>query len=294
MKPLFNFKKKEEKQKEQPKVKVKKPAVEKEPQYYRSKTNIQTLNYKVYYMTKKEMILYTLLGFVVGGLAGYAFFGGQFKDEFGVATKLTLIVDILLFVVFGTLAARFYLPIRKLTLQFRDMLEALTTSLNAGKNVTDAFKSSYEDLGNQYESGAMIMNELEVINTGLINGITLEELLKDFADRSGIDDIADFTNVFEICYRKGGNIKEVIRNTYDVISDKITVREDIITMYAGTKIELNMMLVLPLAMIIVMKLTSTDFANNYASVTGLVSDIVGIAIVIVAYLMAKKIVDIKI
>ena len=47
MKPLFNFKKKEEKQKEQPKVKVKKPAVEKEPQYYRSKTNIQTLNYKV-------------------------------------------------------------------------------------------------------------------------------------------------------------------------------------------------------------------------------------------------------
>ena len=304
MKPLFNFKKKEEKPKEQPKAKVKKPAVEKEPQYYRSKTNIQTLNYKVYYMTKKEMILYILLGFVVGGLAGYAFFGGQFKDEFGVATKLTLIVDILLFVVFGTLAARFYLPIRtkqlcenrkrQLTLQFRDMLEALTTSLNAGKNVTDAFKSSYEDLGNQYESGAMIMNELEVINTGLINGITLEELLKDFADRSGIDDIADFTNVFEICYRKGGNIKEVIRNTYDVISDKITVREDIITMYAGTKIELNMMLVLPLAMIIVMKLTSTDFANNYASVSGLVSEIVGITIVIVAYMMAKKIVDIKI
>ena len=205
---------------------------------------------------------------------------------------------------FGTLAARFYLPIRtkqlcenrkrQLTLQFRDMLEALTTSLNAGKNVTDAFKSSYADLGNQYESGAMIMNELEVINTGLINGITLEELLKDFADRSGIDDIADFTNVFEICYRKGGNIKEVIRNTYDVISDKITVREDIITMYAGTKIELNMMLVLPLAMIVVMKLTSTDFANNYASVSGLVSEIVGITIVIVAYMMAKKIVDIKI
>ena len=69
MKPLFNFKKKEEKPKKQPKAKVKKPAVEKEPQYYRSKTNIQTLNYKVYYMTKKEMILYTLLGLVVGGLA---------------------------------------------------------------------------------------------------------------------------------------------------------------------------------------------------------------------------------
>ena len=31
--------KKEEKPKEQPKAKVKKPAVEKEPQYYRSKTN---------------------------------------------------------------------------------------------------------------------------------------------------------------------------------------------------------------------------------------------------------------
>ncbi len=83
------------------------------------------------------------------------------------------------------------------------------------------------------------------------------ELLKDLRS-SGIDDIADFTNVFEICYRKVVTSKVI--HVYLIISDKIRF-EDIITMYAGTKIELNMMLVLPLAMIIVMKLTSTDFAK---------------------------------
>ena len=32
-----------------------------EPQYYTSATNIQTVNYKVYYMSKKEKIFYLYL-----------------------------------------------------------------------------------------------------------------------------------------------------------------------------------------------------------------------------------------
>lgn len=47
-----------------------------EPQYYTSATNIQTVNYKVYYMSKKEKIFYFLLAFAVGALVGYLFYGG--------------------------------------------------------------------------------------------------------------------------------------------------------------------------------------------------------------------------
>ena len=36
-----------------------------EPQWYMSATNIPTYNYKVYYMSAKEKILYFILAFVV-------------------------------------------------------------------------------------------------------------------------------------------------------------------------------------------------------------------------------------
>ena len=54
-------------QAEETKKKEKEP---KEPQYYKSATNIQTLNYNVYYMSKLEKLLYALLAFAVGAFVG--------------------------------------------------------------------------------------------------------------------------------------------------------------------------------------------------------------------------------
>ncbi|MEI3213949.1 MAG: hypothetical protein V8S90_06855 [Lachnospiraceae bacterium] len=61
----------------------KKKEENKEPQYYMSSTNIRTLNYKVYYMSIVEKIIYFLLAFAVGAACGYLFYGGIGKDEFG-------------------------------------------------------------------------------------------------------------------------------------------------------------------------------------------------------------------
>ena len=88
--------------KEKPKKKAKKQSkplfakkeeAPKQPQYYRSKTNIQTLNYKVYYMSAKEKLLYSILAFAAGGFAGYVFFGGLLKDECGDPTFMTQMSD---------------------------------------------------------------------------------------------------------------------------------------------------------------------------------------------------------
>ena len=299
--------------KEKPKKKAKKQSkplfakkeeAPKQPQYYRSKTNIQTLNYKVYYMSAKEKLLYSILAFAAGGFAGYVFFGGLFKDEFGDPTFMTKVSDIAFIVIAGLIAAKLFLPIRTkqllenrqrdLRVQFRDMLEALTTSLNAGRNVTDSFAAAYEDLGNQYESDAYILNELDVINSGLRNGITIEEMLVDFGARSGVDDIADFANVFEICFQKGGNIKDTVRNTYDIINDKTAVLEEIHTTVAGTRLELVIMLVLPVGMIMMMKGMSPDFANNFSTPTGFVSELIAIVLFVAAYFIGTKIMDFKV
>lgn len=280
------------------------PKPEKQPQYYRSTTNMQTLNYKVYYMSLLEKVLYFFIGFLVGAAVGYLFYGGIGKDAYGNATTLTYVLNVLIPGTIGLIAGIKFIPIRtkqirnkrisKLNTQFRDMLEALNTSLGAGKAVMDAFTSIYEDLKVQYEEDAFILKELKIILSGIRNNVDIEDLLLDFGARSGIDDITSFANVFKICYRKGGNIKDTIRSTHEILSDKMEIREDIETVVTANKNEQNIMIVMPVALIGVIKMTSPDFGANFTSPTGIISTTIAIALFIVAHFVGKVVLDIKI
>lgn len=286
------------------KAKKEKGKKAKEPKFYKSATGMQMLNYRVYYMSIPERILYFLLAFGAGAFVGYLFYGGVGVDEFGVPTRLTYIWDAVVMAGIGLFTAKVYLPIRteqlrtsrqnKLKSQFRDMLEAVTTSLGAGKNVQESFSAAYDDLKNQYEQDAYILNELVAINTGLMNGVNVEKLLASFGARSGCEDIMDFANVFEICFRKGGNIKETVRITYEILSDKMSVAEEIETIVSGSKSQQTLMLFMPIILVALIKMTSADFAANYVTPAGLLATTVGIAIFVVSYFVGRKVLDIKI
>ncbi len=275
-----------------------------EPQYYTSAINMQTLNYKVYYMSVPEKIFYFLIAFIAGAAVGYLFYGGLAKDEFGQPTTMTYILNITISVVVGLIAGKLFLPVRvqqiinkrrkKLRQQFRDMLDGLTTSLGAGNNMMDSFYSVREDLRIQYEEGAYILNELDIIIAGIQNGVLVEEMLLDFGNRSGIDDIKSFAEVFNVCYRKGGNMQEIIRDTHAILSDKMEIGEDIDTVVTSSKTEQNLMLIMPIALIGVIKGMSPEFAANFATLTGVIATTVGVIMFVVAYYVGKMILDIKI
>ncbi len=283
---------------------MKKKGVAKEPEYFSSATNMPTLNYNVYYMKPLEKVLTFLVAFAAGAFVGYLFYGGIGKDEFGQATVLTWVLNITIPFVVGIVAGKLFLPIRvksiiekrkkELNHQFRDMLEALTTSLGAGKNVNDSFFGIYEDLKTQYQSDAYILKELEVIISGIHNNVAIEDVLEDFGKRSGNDDILSFANVFKISYRKGGNIKDIIRNTHEILSDKMEIAEDIETLVTSNKMEQNIMILMPIALIGVIKMMSPDFAANFVTPTGIISTTISIVIFVVAYYIGKSVLNIKI
>lgn len=285
-------------------MKRKKKTKEQEPQYYMSTTNIPTYNYRVYNMKLFEKILYFLLAFVVGATVGYMFYGGIGKDEFNQPTRLTMILNIVIPTFVGIVAGKIFIPIRTKVLiekqqkeinhQFRDMLDSLTTSLGAGKNVNDSFISVYSDLKIQYDSDAFILKELEVIIAGIHNNVAIEDVLDDFGNRSDNVDIKSFANVFRISYRKGGNIKDIIRNTQEILSDKMNIAEDIETIVASNKTEQNIMVVMPIILVGAIKLMSPEFASNFVSPAGLVSTTIGLITFVIAYFVGKQILNIKI
>lgn len=286
------------------KEKNKKGKKTKEPKYYKSATGMQMLNYRVYYMSVPERVVYFLLAFGAGAFAGYLFYGGVGADEFGAPTRFTYMWDAAVMGCIGLMTAKVFLPIRteqlriarqnKLKNQFRDMLEAVTTSLGAGKNVQESFSAAYDDLKNQYEQDAYILNELTAINTGLINGINVEKLLAGFGARSGCEDIVDFANVFEICFRKGGNIKETVRITYEILSDKMSVAEEIETIVSGSKSQQTLMLFMPVILVALIKMTSADFAANFVTPAGLMATTAAVVIFVASYFVGRKVLDIKI
>ena len=298
--------KRKEKQAGEPKApaKPKKQKAEKAPQYYRSATNIQTLNYRVYYMTKSQRILCFLTAFAVGAFAGYLFYGGLARDQYGNATIMTYILNVLISCISGTIAAVLYYPVREeqllekrrniLKRQFRDMLEALSTSFGTGKNVRDAFAAAHQDMKSQYEEDAFIVKELEVINSGINNSINVEKVLQDFAYRSGVKEIQNFADVFEITYRKGGNINQVVRNTYIILSDEMEVAEEIRTIVYSSRNEQNMMLIMPVVLVSLIKLSSADFARNFATPVGVMTTTVAIIIFAISYFIGRKILNIKV
>ena len=271
----------------------------KEPKYYPSPLNNEMLNYKVYYMSVGEKILYFLLTFVLGGLVGYVFYGGLFKYD-GEATTATYISNVVVFAAVGLIAAKVFAinesllkkRNKQLQKQFMDMLEGLSASLSAGNTVNDSFLNARNDMRNQYTDDDYIIKELDEIVSGLNNGRTLEEMLADFGKRSNNEDVYNFSNVMSNCYRLGGNFKDVVRRTRGIIGDKISISEEIDTKLASNKLQHNAMCIMPIALVAMLKVASPDFADNLSSMLGVLATTIAVGIFVASYFWGKKIIDI--
>ena len=173
------------------------------------------------------------------------------------------------------------------------MMESLAASYSAGKNTVDAFMDARQDMISIYGDDADIVDELKIICTGLGNNINIEVLLQDFAKRSEVEDIQSFADVFEICNRRGGDLKRIVGETRDIINDKMEIEMEIETMLSGNKNEFYIMMVMPV--VIVLSLSSSGLmsaaSNTFSSI---VIKIVCLGIFGIAYVLGKKIIDIKI
>lgn len=243
-------------------------------------------DYNIYIPSNREKVLWFLIGLAASAAVLYIFYE---------SVIVSLIVGAVCGVVFVPLQTKRTIKKRKqkLTMQFRELLDALSSSVAAGKNIQDAFQGAVEDLAIQFTKDSDIVRELEIICAGMYNNIPIEELLTNFAQRSGVEDIANFANVFATCYRKGGNINSVIKNTAEIIGDKIEIKMELETMVAGQKNEMNIMLVMPLLFIIVMKSMGGGLID-LSSPKGILSVTAALAIFIVAYFVGQWITDIKI
>ena len=214
-----------------------------------------------------------------------------------------MICNFILFVVIGLIAFKFFKTMRteqlltkrkkELRKQFRSFLETLAVSLSSGMNILDSLLSSYNDLKVEYSEDAYIVAEVKEMIDGMQNNVPIEDMMASLGERSSIEDVKNFGIVFELCYRAGGNMKEVVRRTSDIISEKIQIEAEIETALTSNKSQFSVMMVIPVVMVLMIRTMMTAFAKSFSTVPGVIAVSVAVAIFIGAYKLGTKLTDIK-
>ena len=210
------------------------------------------IDYAVYEMTVMEKVKYSFIAAAV--IFGVAYL---FYDNFIIST-----IAACLGIIYPRFKKKDLRDKRKdeLTLQFKEAISSLASSLAAGQSIENAFSEVLKDLKLLYpDDETYIIKEFKLINRRIENGEIIERAVDDFANRSDIDDVRNFADVFITCKRTGGDLVEVIKRTADVITDKIEIQQDIKVLVSQKKFESKIMAVAPLGITLFLKLSSPDF-----------------------------------
>lgn len=145
----------------------------------------------------------------------------------------------------------------------------LSSFLSAGYSTENAFFAATAELKSLLGEQALITKEFEQISSGLRLHKQVERLLSDLARRSGVDDIRNFTEVFRIAKRSGGELCGIIEHTTEVIRAKISVTGEIYNLTASRRFEQKIMNLMPFAIILYIDWSSEGFFDSmYGSLPG--------------------------
>lgn len=242
-------------------------------------------DYKVFVLTMRQKVMATAVGGLMLFGIGYLFYHHW-------------VLSLLLMPggVYAPRLLRNYLLKRRrntLNLQFKQTLFSLSSSLSAGRSVENAFREAVQDLRMLDPEGSSDMiSELNIICARMEYGQPVEEALRDFSERAGMEDIERFADVFSVCKRTGGDLVEVVRRTSTIIGEKLDIQQDIAVSIAQKKFEAKALLISPLIMVIFMSLTAGDYMQPMYTGAGIAISTLALGALFLCYLWITKIMNI--
>lgn len=183
----------------------------------------------------------------------------------------------------------------ELNIQFKQALYILSSSLAAGKSVESSFLEAAHDLKMLFpDEETYIRIEFNIISLRLENGESIERILRDFSARADIEDISSFTDVFVICKHTGGNMVDVMRNTANIIGEKIAIQQEIAVMISQKRFESKVLTLTPVFFVAILSYSSADYMAPLYQGKGIIIMIFALLLLTCCYFISKKIMDIKV
>jgi len=246
------------------------------------------IDYDVYIMSKEEKIFNIILAAIVLFILGYIFYKSYIIS--GLLALFSL--------KWPKMRVKQIIEKRKrnLTIQFKDMLYSLSSSLTAGRSVEMGIKECVKDLRIIYpDEECDIIREITYIIRGIEMNETVESMFAQFAERAHLEDIENFVDVFVTCKRTGGDIIQIIRSTSQTIGEKIEVKQEIETLVAGKKFEFKVLMIMPILMMLVLTYMTGGYMEKvFTEIAGRVAVTFAVGLFVASYFVGTKIMKIEV
>lgn len=181
--------------------------------------------------------------------------------------------------------------------QFGMSLQVMAASLRSGASLKSAVERACQDLDRMLAGQAQkpMVEELDQIARDMRSGGSLEEALIRFRDRVQMEDATDFVNAVLLCRVRGGNTAIVMASIAEIIQDKITVSNQIMTLTAGKRMEANLITFAPPLLVAFLGFASPGYLKPfYETPTGFVLLFVGCGCLAASYVIGRRVLDIQV
>ena len=226
-------------------------------------------------------ILLTMALGMVGFLAGTLF-------------KLQLAASILIAVFLATLPT---LSLRrqknkrmaKFEKQLPDALGLIARALRSGHAFTSGMKLAADEFDDPI--GTEFNETLDEINFG----VSVAEALKNMTERVDCPDLKFFVVSVILQRETGGNLAEIIEGLAEIIRERFKFRGKLKTLSAEGRLSANILIVLPIFMAVYMFFVAPQVISVlYTDPIGRAMSVIMVVLMIVGYLMMRRIVKVEI
>lgn len=222
--------------------------------------------YKIYYFTGKEKIKYLLLSLGCVLFLSCFFYGTPFVA--------VLLLPLAVRIYVGMQNNRQKQRKRDLEIQFGDFLIYLSANLRAGFSVENAFLESAKDIRSLYgargmDSQNLIGAELKKMEKDFSYNRPLAGFLTELGERSDVEHIREFGDIFSLAVKSGGNLPSVIESAATLIGDEISLKQEIAVAVSGKLFEQKIMNIIPFLLTGYIEIGNPGFFKGlYEGVTG--------------------------
>ena len=122
---------------------------------------------------------------------------------------------------------------RQLLQEFKAAMQALAAALLAGYSMENAWRETEREMTGLYGKKALIVKELCRMNAAVRVNESVEQVLAEFAGRSGCEEIEGFADIFLFAKRSGGDYVKIIRTTIGKMNGRMEVDQEIAAVLAG-------------------------------------------------------------
>lgn len=185
--------------------------------------------------------------------------------------------------------------LEKMEVQFKEMIQILSSSLSAGYSVENAVAACKKELELMYGADGLMTKEVSYMVQQMEMNRPIESLINEFAARSGLEEVENFARIFTIAKRSGGQLVPIITHTVQIMNDRFQVKEEIRTLTASRKFEQKIMNLMPVLMILYIDSTSPGFFSvMYTTVMGRIVMSGCLAVYLLSVYLSGKILDIQV